>query len=90
MHSDSLVLSPAGQRSSEDPPRREDVGSGTPEQIEVRTNDERVALLQLAARWSEAFSRHQGDSARAALERFRFAFDYLDAVVHGVEPPNRD
>jgi hypothetical protein len=88
MPADSFLPSWTGQRSPEDPSPPADTGSGTPDSIEVRTNDERVALFQLAARWSEAFSPGDGDSPGAALDRFRVAFNYLDAVVHGVEPPD--
>jgi hypothetical protein len=56
------------------------------EPIAVRADDENVALVQLAARWAEAFAPPEGDSQRALGTRFRFAFEYLDAVIHGVNP----
>ena len=60
------------------------------ERINVGGGDDSVTRIQLAARWAEAFAPPQGDSLSAALKRFRTAFDYLDAVIHGVEPPTRD
>jgi hypothetical protein len=55
--------------------------------IGVGGGDDAVSRIQLAARWSEAFAPRQGDSLRAALQRFRTAYEFLDAVTHGVEPP---
>jgi hypothetical protein len=62
-------------------PARQDV-------IEVRSESEKVAITQLAARWAEAFAS-EPDSPAARRERFRLAFEYLDAIVHGV-PPRSD
>ena len=60
------------------------------ERIGVGGGDDSVARIQLAARWAEAYAPGAGDSLPHALRRFRTAFDYLDAVIHGVEPPNPD
>src|SRR4051794_13711657 len=46
-----------------------------------------VSRIQLAARWAEAYGR-EGDSLTSALKRFRTAYEYLDAVIHGVDPPD--
>ncbi len=58
-----------------------------PQLIGVGGGDDAVSRIQLAARWAEAFAPASGDSLRAALARFRSAYEYLDAVTHGVEPP---
>ena len=58
-----------------------------PQLIGLGSGDEGVGRIQLAARWAEAFAPSSGDTLVAALQRFRQAFDYLDAVTHGVEPP---
>jgi hypothetical protein len=58
-----------------------------PQLIGVGGGDDAVSRIQLAARWAEAFAPADGDSLRAALTRFRTAYEYLDAVTHGVEPP---
>jgi hypothetical protein len=60
---------------------------GTGEPIDVRADNERVALIQLAARWSESFAPRDADSPQAALDHFHRVYNYLDAVVHGIEPP---
>jgi hypothetical protein len=60
------------------------------ERIGVGGGDDAVSRIQLAARWSEAFAPREGDSLRAALQRFRVAYEFLDAVTHGVEPPADD
>jgi hypothetical protein len=57
--------------------------------IGVGGGDDSVSRIQLAARWAEAYPG-QGDSLSAILKRFRVAYDYLDAVIHGVEPPELD
>ncbi len=57
--------------------------------IGVGGGDDSVSRIQLAARWAEAYSP-EGDSLAKVLKRFRSAFDYLDAVIHGVEPPDLD
>jgi hypothetical protein len=59
------------------------------EQIGVGGGDDSVARIQLAARWAEAYAG-EGDSLGGALRRFRAAYEYLDAVFHGVEPPELD
>jgi len=47
---------------------------------------ETLGVYQLAARWSERYAS-PGDDLHAMLERFRQAYNYLDAVTHGLEPP---
>ena len=54
--------------------------------IAVRSDSERIALIQLAARWAERFGDPRTDTRGAVGERFRIAFDYLDAVIHGLKP----
>jgi hypothetical protein len=56
------------------------------ERIGVGSGDENVAKIQLAARWTEAFAPHAGDSLEAALQRFYRAYAYIDSVTHGVAP----
>jgi hypothetical protein len=56
------------------------------QRIGVGAGDDQIARIQLAARWSEAFAPDGGDTLQGMLRRFRAAFDYLDAVTHGVEP----
>jgi hypothetical protein len=60
---------------------------GTGDRIRVDSYSEVIAITQLAARWSERFAAPAGDAPGAALERFRVAFDYVDAVTHGRSPP---
>lgn len=57
--------------------------------IGVGAGDDSVARIQLAARWAEGFAT-EGDSLGSMLRRFRAAYEYLDAVIHGVEPPELD
>src|SRR5918912_3500500 len=63
----------------------EDRRDGRPERIGVGSPDDNVTRIQLAARWSEAYAPRD-DSLGAILKRFRAAYEYLDAVTHGVEP----
>ena len=56
------------------------------ERIGVGAGDESVTRIQLAARWAESYGP-AADSLGNILRRFRAAFEYLDAVTHGVEPP---
>ena len=56
------------------------------ERISVGGGDDAVTRIQLAARWAETYAPHQGDSLKAVLQRFRSAYEYLDAVTHGIEP----
>ena len=56
------------------------------QRIGVGAADDTVAKIQLAARWAESYTPTD-DSLAAVLKRFRGAFEYLDAVIHGVEPP---
>jgi hypothetical protein len=57
------------------------------ERIGVGGGDDSVVRIQLAARWAEAYGPAT-DSLGSILRRFRAAYDYLDAVTHGVEPPD--
>src|ERR671933_833410 len=57
------------------------------ERIGVGGGDDSVTRIQLAARWAESYGPPT-DSLGGVLKRFRAAFEYLDAVTHGVEPPN--
>jgi hypothetical protein len=59
------------------------------ERIGVGGGDDSVSRIQLAARWSESYAP-ESDSLGRALKRFRTAYEYLDAVIHGVDPPNLD
>ena len=58
----------------------------TPAVIGLGGGDDSTLRIQLAARWAERFAPEHGDSLAASLERFRRAFEYLDAVTHGIEP----
>jgi hypothetical protein len=64
-------------------------GGGRPERIGVGGGDDSVTRIQLAARWAESYPT-DSDSLSGVLKRFRAAFEYLDAVTHGVEPPDLD
>lgn len=58
------------------------------ERIGIGGSDDSVTRIQLAARWAEAYGRGPAtDSLGSILKRFRAAYEYLDAVTHGVEPP---
>src|SRR5256885_874804 len=59
------------------------------ERIGVGGSDDSASRIQLAARWSESYAPDP-DSLGNALKRFRVAYEYLDAVIHGVEPPDLD
>src|ERR1051326_2168712 len=77
-----------GENPRDGQPRpEEDRGRG--ERIGVGGGDDSVSRIQLAARWAEAYAK-PGDSLGGMLRRFRAAYDYLDAVIHGVEPPDLD
>jgi hypothetical protein len=41
-------------------------------------------------RWSENYLSTQAGDDRALLQRFRAIHAYLDAAIHGVEPPEVD
>ena len=69
---------------------REDGRDGHGEKIGIGGGDDAVTRIQLAARWSETYAPEQGDSLVAVLKRFRAAYEYLDAVIHGVEPAEPD
>lgn len=55
-------------------------------EIVVGSPNETVAIYQLAARWAERYAR-PGEDLEALLQRFRRAYEYLDAVVNDLEPP---
>jgi hypothetical protein len=76
----AVGVSHAGDETSKD---RTDSGAN---RISVGGADDAVVRIQLAARWAESFAPDHGDSLRGALERFRQAYEYLDAVTHGIEP----
>lgn len=57
------------------------------DRINVGASDDSVAKMQLAARWAELYPAGQDESLEATLKRFRRAYEYLDAVTHGIEPP---
>ena len=57
------------------------------ERIGIGGGDDSVTRIQLAARWAEAYGPSR-DSLGGILKRFRAAYEYLDAVTHGVEPPD--
>lgn len=59
------------------------------ERIGIGGGDDSVSRIQLAARWSESYAPEH-DSLGRALRRFRTAYEYLDAVIHGVDPPDLD
>lgn len=65
---------------------RDDRDRPATQRINVGASDDTVAKIQLAARWAESYTPTD-DSLGAILKRFRGAFEYLDAVIHGVEPP---
>jgi hypothetical protein len=67
---------------------REEHGRGG-ERIGIGGGDDSVTRIQLAARWAESYSP-ETDSLGKILKRFRSAYEYLDAVIHGVEPPDLD
>jgi hypothetical protein len=60
------------------------------ERIGVGGGDDSVSRIQLAARWAEGYGSGERDSLAGVLRRFRAAYEYLDAVIHGVEPPELD
>jgi hypothetical protein len=62
-------------------------GGGPGDKIGIGGGDDAVVRIQLAARWSETNAPDHGDSLAGLLKRFRVAYEYLDAVTHGVEPP---
>ena len=70
-----------GKPESDDGDKR-----GHGDRIGVGGGDDSVSRIQLAARWAETYAT-DGDSLGSMLRRFRVAYEYLDAVIHGVEPP---
>ncbi len=92
MHEPEPPTPPTGVEA---PPPEPEAAPGTPtpegrqgrgEMIGLTAGDDSVLRIQLAARWAERFAPERGDSLAAALDRFRRAFEYLDAVTHGIEP----
>ena len=59
------------------------------DRIGIGGGDDSVTRIQLAARWAESYGPYT-DSLGAILKRFRAAYEYLDAVIHGVEPSDLD
>jgi hypothetical protein len=59
------------------------------QRINVGGGDDAVTRIQLAARWAESYGPRP-DSLEQVLKRFRAAYEYLDAVTHGVEPADLD
>src|SRR6266851_8392704 len=59
------------------------------DRIGIGGGDDSVTRIQLAARWAETYSP-KVDSLGSVLKRFRAAYEYLDSVTHGVEPPDLD
>jgi hypothetical protein len=77
-----------GENPRDGQPQREADNRGG-QRIGVGGGDDSVSRIQLAARWAEAYAI-DGDSLTGMLKRFRVAYEYLDAVIHGVEPPELD
>jgi hypothetical protein len=65
---------------------RDKGGAARGDRINIGGGDDQVVRIQLAARWAESNAPENGDSLVGALKRFRLAYEYLDAVIHGVEP----
>jgi hypothetical protein len=65
---------------------RDKRGEGRGERIGIGGGDDSVVRIQLAARWAESNAPQDGDSLVGVLKRFRLAYEYLDSVIHGVEP----
>lgn len=59
------------------------------DRIGIGGGDDSVTRIQLAARWAESYGPYT-DSLGAILKRFRAAYEYLDSVIHGVEPSDLD
>jgi hypothetical protein len=62
---------------------------GRVDRIGIGGGDDSVTRIQLAARWAESYGPNT-DSLANILKRFRAAYEYLDAVIHGVEPSDLD
>jgi len=80
--------------TGEGPVARDDRGNhaerdSRPDRIGIGGGDDSVTRIQLAARWAESYGPG-ADSLANILKRFRAAYDYLDAVIHGVEPADLD
>jgi hypothetical protein len=74
----------AGGDARDDRGNRED-RSRRADRIGIGGGDDSVTRIQLAARWAESYGPYT-DSLGGILKRFRAAYEYLDAVIHGVEP----
>lgn len=83
-------LDPRDARSDPDDDDDKDKrGRGQEQRIGVGGGDDSVSRIQLAARWAESFAV-DGEAMSSMLRRFRSAYEYLDAVIHGVEPAEID
>ena len=78
-----------GGDARDDRGNREDHSRGRGDRIGIGGGDDSVTRIQLAARWAESYGPYT-DSLGAILKRFRAAYEYLDAVIHGVEPSDLD
>jgi hypothetical protein len=92
MHASEETRTDPGAPDSATPaaPGKPDEGKEREGRIGVGGGDETVVRIQLAARWAEAFAPARGDSLHATMQRFRQAYEYIDAVTHGVEPASGD
>jgi hypothetical protein len=77
-----------GPDARDDRPSHED-HSRRGDRIGIGGGDDSVTRIQLAARWAESYGPYT-DSLAAILKRFRAAYEYLDSVIHGVEPGDLD
>jgi hypothetical protein len=77
-----------GGDARDDRGNRED-HSRRADRIGIGGGDDSVTRIQLAARWAESYGPYT-DSLGGILKRFRAAYEYLDAVIHGVEPAELD
>jgi len=77
-----------GPDARDDRPNRDDHGRRA-DRIGIGGGDDSVTRIQLAARWAESYGPYT-DSLGGILKRFRAAYEYLDAVIHGVEPADLD
>jgi hypothetical protein len=76
-------------RAPEEQPRPPAEAPHRGDRIGIGGGDDSVSRIQLAARWAEAYTT-DGESLATILRRFRAAYEYLDAVIHGVDPPDLD
>jgi hypothetical protein len=80
----------AGGGARDEKDRRKTGGDDGGQRINVGGGDDAVTRIQLAARWAETYGPQTTDSLELVLKRFRAAYEYLDAVTHGVEPADLD